>query len=92
MSRISNAICLPSFPNFLKDSNLKSYKYGGTGTYKTQEFIEGHLLETKDLPVSPGNALFRLEDVKKALKINLENPKKYDHVIIKVSVKKEYAK
>ena len=61
-----------------RDIDAKAYKYGETGKYETKKFIEGHLLEIRDLPVSPGNAIFRLEDIRKNLKIDIENPKKYD--------------
>lgn len=54
------------------------YRYGNTGKYRSENFIEAHLIGTKSVPVSPGNALFRLEDVKKTLIVNLENPKNLD--------------
>lgn len=54
------------------------YRYDKTGRYNSYDFIKAHLLGTKSVPVSPGNALFRLEDVKNNLLIEIENPKKLD--------------
>lgn len=57
-----------------------AYKYADTGKYKSEDFIKEHLIGDRLIggsivPVSPGNALFRLEDVKKNLIIDLKNPK-----------------
>jgi len=50
----------------------KAYFIGDTGVYNTKKFIEGSLLGGA-FPVSPGNALFRKQDVEKNLVINIPN-------------------
>ena len=49
-----------------------SYIIGESGLYETKKFINGVLFEG-NYPVSPGCALFRLEDLRKNLLINIPN-------------------
>jgi len=52
----------------------KAYFIGETGIYVTQLFIESSLLgEPLNVPVSPGNALFRKKDLEKNLLIDIPN-------------------
>jgi len=50
----------------------KAYFIGDTGIYDTRGFIESSLLGGP-LPVSPGNALFRREDIEKNLLVDIPN-------------------
>lgn len=56
----------------------RDYIFGETGKYASKEFIRGHLLENKIIPVSPSCALFRKKDVEKNLLMNIPNPKNLD--------------
>jgi glycosyltransferase involved in cell wall biosynthesis len=52
----------------------KAYFIGETGIYGTQLFIESSLFgEPLNVPVSPGNALFRKKDLEKNLLIDIPN-------------------
>jgi glycosyltransferase involved in cell wall biosynthesis len=52
----------------------KAYFIGETGIYNTQLYIESSLLgEPFEVPVSPGNALFRKKDLEKNLLIDIPN-------------------
>jgi len=63
---------------YSEDFENTTYRYDKTGRYSSYDFIKAHLIGGKAVPVSPGNALFRLEDVKKNLLIDIDNPKKLD--------------
>lgn len=54
------------------------YIWGESGKYSSQEFIRAHYTGLKSVPLSPGNGLFKTDDVKKSLVINIENSKKLD--------------
>lgn len=49
------------------------YCIGKTGVYPTSKFLEGDI-KSKDYPVSPGCALFRMIDLKENLLLQIENP------------------
>ena len=55
--------------------SLDSYFIGNSGLYKSTDFIWNSLVggNLGQLPVSPGNALFRTRDLKKNLIINIPN-------------------
>jgi len=48
------------------------YNIGGSGIYPSEDFILGDLLH-RNYPVSPGCAIFRLQDLKKNLLVNIPN-------------------
>lgn len=54
----------------------KYYRYGRSNYYSTRRFIEDHLIQNEIVPLSPGCALFRSDDVREALLINI--PNKYE--------------
>lgn len=58
--------------NFSEKERKKAYFIGETGVYDSRIFIEGSLLGGP-FPVSPGNAIFRLKDLKKNLIIDIPN-------------------
>ena len=63
------------------DSILNNqYCFGKTGKYKTSDFVaaSAFLLPKKNVPVSPGCALFRRETIIDYLKVNFENGKGLD--------------
>jgi len=56
------------------NKRLKTYNIGETGIYYTQLYIESSLLgESFEVPVSPGNALFRKKDIDKNLLVDIPN-------------------
>jgi len=57
---------------FNEKTKNKAYFIGKKGVYDSNVFIQGSLLGG-DFPVSPGNAIFRLKDLKKNLIINIPN-------------------
>lgn len=64
---------------FTNNSEYDKYIYSDkSGTFSTDDFIEAHLFNAKDVPVSPGNALFRSKDIRKNLIIDIDNPKNLD--------------
>lgn len=48
------------------------YDIGKTGTYNSKDYVEG-VLFGRGFPVSPGCALFRLSDLEKNLKVDIDN-------------------
>jgi len=57
------------------ESHEGVYRYADTGYYDTISFVESTLCGTHSVPVSPGCALFRLEDIKQNLSIDIPNNK-----------------
>jgi glycosyltransferase involved in cell wall biosynthesis len=55
-----------------KDDNEGFYTIGGTGIYDCNKYVNGVLFEG-GYPVSPGCALFRLNDLKKNLLVDIPN-------------------
>lgn len=59
---------------FIDGTNKKSSNYfiGETGIYESEKYIDGVLFDS-NYPVSPGCALFRLDDLRKNLLIDVPN-------------------
>lgn len=55
------------------DKKKSYYFIGKTGVYKSEKYINGVLFEGVLYPVSPGCALFRLQDLKQNLLVNIPN-------------------
>jgi glycosyltransferase involved in cell wall biosynthesis len=67
------------FFNEENNEKIKAYFIGKTGLYPTEKFIESMLLgEPYSVPVSPGNALFRMKDLYKNTLIDIPNKKGID--------------
>jgi len=61
------------------NEKAKAYFIGETGLYPTEKFIESMLLgEPYPVPVSPGNALFRMRDLNENTLIDIPNKKGID--------------
>lgn len=54
------------------------YSFGKTGKYLSRDFIRAHLTDYKTVPVSPGCALFRTDDLKLNLVIDISNDRNLD--------------
>ena len=52
----------------------ESYDFGPSDQYKTKDFIKHTLFYPETVPVSPGCALFRRDDIIKSFVINIKNP------------------
>jgi len=58
---------------------ITAYFIGETGLYPTEKFIESMLLgEPYPVPVSPGNALFRMRDLRKNTLVDIPNEEGID--------------
>ncbi|MCJ7572045.1 MAG: glycosyltransferase [Candidatus Thermoplasmatota archaeon] len=62
----------------LNTTEIIDYVFGETGKYLSIDFIEAHYLGNKPVPLSPGNAIFRKNDIKESLTVRIDNPKKLD--------------
>jgi len=61
------------------NKKVKAYFIGETGLYPTEKFIESMILgEPYPVPVSPGNALFRMGDLNKNTLVDIPNKKGID--------------
>lgn len=49
------------------------YRWGKTGVYESSAFVYACLFEQKEIPLSPGCALFRTKDIRKNLRIDIPN-------------------
>ncbi len=56
----------------LTSEKMECYAIGSTGVYEQSYYIDG-VLFSKNYPVSPGCAIFRLTDLKKNLLVNIPN-------------------
>ncbi len=66
-----------------KNANDKVYFIGETGTYDTDKYIESSLLGSPfQVPVSPGNALFRTKDLNKNLMLDIPNKMNIDYKML----------
>lgn len=63
---------------FFHDHEEIVYRFGDSGKYSSKDFIRNQFTEIKSVPVSPGCAFFRSDDVKESLIISIDNPKKLD--------------
>ncbi|MCX7738945.1 MAG: glycosyltransferase [Hydrogenothermaceae bacterium] len=54
------------------EKGMITYNIGDTGVYEIERYIHGILIDG-NFPVSPGCALFRLEDLKKSLIVDVPN-------------------
>jgi len=50
------------------------YRFGATGLYPTATFIEAQLMGGIPVPLSPGNALFRLKELRQCFVTDIPNP------------------
>lgn len=57
----------------------ESYNLGASGHYETKKFIKNSLLSPYTVPVSPGCALFRRDDIINSFVINIKNPYNIDY-------------
>ncbi len=54
------------------------YRFSDTGAYPISDFVNAHLGYPISVPVSPGCAIFRTDDLVENLIVDIENPKKLD--------------
>lgn len=57
----------------------ESYNWGPSGLYNTKDFIKHTLFSPYTVPVSPGCALFRRNDIINSFVINIKNPYNMDY-------------
>lgn len=63
---------------FFHDHEEIVYRFGSSGKYFSKDFIRNQFTNIKPVPVSPGCAFFRSDDLKESLIISIDNPKKLD--------------
>jgi len=64
---------------FNDKTKVLTYLLGASGIYKSSVFIKGILLQEKSVPVSPGCAIFRTEDLKRGLVVDIPNKFSFNH-------------